>query len=148
VFSFLLFSLHLLLLFRQRLCQPFRKDPHYLHSVLLPLRSGRSPWIFVAGHQLRQCSAASATSACCYHCCCGDARDHFSSDSFCSAASVRVSTSSSFSSWRLPFCYDRDRMRPHLLLPLLVCRFGLPFWCLTPKGDRYESCESKGELGS
>jgi hypothetical protein len=31
---------------------------------------------------------------------------------------------------------------PRLLFPLLDCRFGLPFWCLTPKGERYESCES------
>jgi hypothetical protein len=34
-------------------------------------------------------------------------------------------------------------MRLHLLL-LLGCRFGLPFWCLTPKGERCELWELGG----
>jgi hypothetical protein len=37
-------SLHPLQLFRRLLCQPFRQDPLFLQLVLLPLRSGRSPW--------------------------------------------------------------------------------------------------------
>jgi hypothetical protein len=49
-----------------------------------------------AGHQLRQPSAASATSYCCYHYRCGGVYDFFGSGSSCSAALVRVSTSSSF----------------------------------------------------
>jgi hypothetical protein len=43
-------------------------------------------------------------------------------------------------SLRFHFCHDW--MRPRLLLPPLDCRFELPFWCLMPKGDIYESCES------
>jgi hypothetical protein len=50
----------------------------------------------VTGSQLCLPSAASATSICCYHYCCGSICDHFCSGSSCSAASVRVSTSSSF----------------------------------------------------
>jgi hypothetical protein len=66
------------------------------------------------------------------------------SDSVPAPASVADpgSETDSDPSWRLPFCHDRDRMRPRLLLPLLGYRFGLPFWCLMPKGERYESCES------
>jgi hypothetical protein len=56
----------------------------------------RLPGLLIAGHQLRQCSAASATSSCCYHCCYGGVCDLFSSGSSYSAASVQVSTSSSF----------------------------------------------------
>jgi hypothetical protein len=54
------------------------------------------PGFHVTGSQLCLPSAVSATSFCCYHYCCGSICDHFSSDSFCSAASVRVSSSSSF----------------------------------------------------
>jgi hypothetical protein len=57
----------------------------------------------VTGSQLCLPSAASATIFCCYHSCCGSICDHFSSDSSCSAASVRVSTSNSF--------YRRSRIR-------------------------------------
>jgi hypothetical protein len=58
------------------------------------------PGLIVVGYQLRQCSAANATSSCYYYCCCGGVYDLFSS---CSTASVRVSTSSSF--------YDRSWIR-------------------------------------
>jgi hypothetical protein len=59
--------------------------------------AGRSGF-HVTGSQLCLPSAASATSICCYHYCYGSICDHFCSSSFCSAASVRVSTSSSFDS--------------------------------------------------
>jgi hypothetical protein len=54
------------------------------------------PGFHITGSQLCLPSATSATSFCCYHYCCDSICDHFSSGSFCSAASVRVSTSSSF----------------------------------------------------
>jgi hypothetical protein len=44
-------------LFRPLLCQPFRQDPLFLRLVLLPLRSGRSPWFY-----RRRSSALSALS--------------------------------------------------------------------------------------
>jgi hypothetical protein len=47
-------------------------------------------------------------------------------------------------SWRSHYYLDRDRMRPRHLLPLQMCRFGVPFWCLTPKGERYELWELGG----
>jgi hypothetical protein len=48
------------------------------------------PGFHVTGSQLSLPSAASATSFCCYHYCCGGVCDHFRSGSPCSAASVRV----------------------------------------------------------
>jgi hypothetical protein len=51
--------------------------------------------VHVTGSQLCLPSAASATNICCYHYCCGSICDLFCSGSSCSAASVRVSTSSS-----------------------------------------------------
>jgi hypothetical protein len=55
------------------------------------------PGFHVAGLQLRLPSAVSATSFCCSHYCCGGVCDHFFGfGSSSSAASVRVSTSSSF----------------------------------------------------
>jgi hypothetical protein len=42
-------------------------------------------------------------------------------------------------SLRLRFCLDRDRMRPRLLLPPLVCRFGVTLLVFDAKGG--EICE-------
>jgi hypothetical protein len=59
----------------------------YSRSFFLSAPAGH-PGFLVTGHQLRQHSAASATSSCCYHCYCGGVCDLFSSGSSCSAASV------------------------------------------------------------
>jgi hypothetical protein len=52
--------------------------------------------VHLSGSQLCLSAAASATSICCYHYRCGSICDRFCSGSSCSAASIRVSTSSSF----------------------------------------------------
>jgi hypothetical protein len=62
VFSSHLFSLPLLQLFRQRLCQRFRRDPHYLLLVLLPLLFGWPLWI-----SRRRSSDPSVLSHQCHH---------------------------------------------------------------------------------
>jgi hypothetical protein len=79
----------------------------YYHTI----SSGRTPtslvWSFfsaqaghfgllVTGRRTYQCSVASATSACCYHCCCDGVRDCTSSGGSYIASYIRVSTSSSF----------------------------------------------------
>jgi hypothetical protein len=51
------FSLHHLLRFRLLLCQRFSHDPLFLLLVLLPLRSGRSPWL--SRHRFSALSALS-----------------------------------------------------------------------------------------
>jgi hypothetical protein len=51
------FSLHHLLRFRHLLCQRFSQDPLFLLLVLLPLRSGRSPWL--SPHRFSALSALS-----------------------------------------------------------------------------------------
>jgi hypothetical protein len=51
------FSLHHLLRFRLLLCQRFSQDPLFLLLVLLPLRSGRSPWL--SRHRFSALSALS-----------------------------------------------------------------------------------------
>jgi hypothetical protein len=94
------------------LLHPVRSAPPSLQAAIVPAIQAKTPssfsWSFylsapvghpgflITGHQLRQHSAASATSSYCYHYCCGDVYDLFSSDSSCSASAVRVSTSSSF----------------------------------------------------
>jgi hypothetical protein len=94
VSQFLRFSLLHLLRFTLLLCQRFSLDPcSYCWSFSAP--AGHSG-VHVTGSQLCLPSAASATSICCYHYCCGSICDHFCSGSSCSAAYVRVSTSSSF----------------------------------------------------
>jgi hypothetical protein len=55
------FSLHHHLRFRLLLCQRFSQDPLFLLLVLLPLRSGRSPWL--SRHRF---SAPSALSRQCH----------------------------------------------------------------------------------
>jgi hypothetical protein len=55
------FSLHHLLRFRLLLCPRFSQDPLFLLLVLLPLRSGRSPWL--SRHRF---SALSALSCQCH----------------------------------------------------------------------------------
>jgi hypothetical protein len=50
-------SLHHLLRFRLLLCLRFSQDPLFLLLVLLPLRSGRSPWL--SRHQFSSLSALS-----------------------------------------------------------------------------------------
>jgi hypothetical protein len=72
-----------------------RTPSSFCWSFFLSAPAGH-PGFHVTGSQLRLPSAASATSFCCYHYCCDGVYDHFSSGSFCSATSVRVSTSSSF----------------------------------------------------
>jgi hypothetical protein len=64
-------------------------------SFSLSAPAGHSGFL-ITRHRTRWCSAASATSACYYHCCCGGVRDCTSSSGSFIAASVRVSTSSSF----------------------------------------------------
>jgi hypothetical protein len=153
VFRTLLFSLHPSSSSGNDYASHSARTPSsFVWSFFLSVPAGHSG-LLVAGHQLCQCSTASATSSYCYHCCCGGGCDLFSSGSSCNAASVRVSTSSSF--------YGRSWIRansdPQLVFALLPrprpdapppppSSSGLyvrvPFWCLTPKGERYESCES------
>jgi hypothetical protein len=89
-----------------------RTHTTFVWSFSLTASAGH-PGLLVAGYQLLHCLVVSATSACCYHCCCGGVYDHFSSDSSCSAASVRFSTSSSF--------YDRSWIRDWLWPPAGIC---------------------------
>jgi hypothetical protein len=90
------FSLHHLLRFRLLLCQRSVRTPSsFCWSFFLSAPTGH-PGFHVTGSHLRLPSAASATSFCCHHYCCGSVCDHFSSGSFYIAASIRVSTSSSF----------------------------------------------------
>jgi hypothetical protein len=80
--------------------------PPPLHAPVVPSICQDPCWYFSApaghfgvhlsGSQLCLPAAASATSICYYHYCCGSICDHFCSGSSCSAAPVRVSTSSNF----------------------------------------------------
>jgi hypothetical protein len=88
------FSLLHLLRFRLQLCQRFRPAPYsFCWSFSTP--AGHFGF-HLSGSQLCLPTAASATSICCYHYCCGSICDLFCSGNSCSAASVRVSTSSNF----------------------------------------------------
>jgi hypothetical protein len=127
--------------------------PLCLQLVLLPLRSGRSPWF-----SRRRSLAPSALSHQCHQllplplplwrCLCllrlrqllqrCLRLSQYQLQLLQQILDPRLTLTHS---WRLLYCLDRDRMRPRLLLPLLMCRFGLPFGVVKARG-RDMSCES------
>jgi hypothetical protein len=98
--------------------------------------------LLVTGLRNRQHSAASATSACCYHYCYGGVRDCTSSGGSCITAFVRVSTCSSF--------YCRSWIRDWLRSSTCVCAStstatgcalasSFLFWCVG-SGNPFGAC--------
>ena len=116
-----------------------QSGPLFLLLVLLPLRSGRSPW---TSH--RQSLALLVLSRQCHQLlllplllwrCLRLLRlrqllqrslrlSQYQLQLLQQILDPRLTLTHS---WRSLYCLDRDRMHPRNLLPLLMCRFGFPF---------------------